>query len=214
LQTISGDETTVFLLSCAAMSLDTITHTASLRGPALLSHLIIRSFLQAGDHAVDATCGNGHDTLLLADLVGASGKVWAFDIQDSAIQETAQKLCAAGLTDRVKLIHTGHELMAEHVTANITAVVFNLGYRPGGDHSIITRPETTLAAFDQALQLLLPSGILAVTIYPGHDGGASESHSIDVWAAHLEPGAFHVWRMGQLNTPTNAPYFILIQKRA
>ena len=175
---------------------------------------MLRNFLHEGDQAVDATCGNGHDTLLLASLVGSTGKVWAFDIQESAIQATNQKLCGAGLVDRVTLIHSGHEHMAEHVTASISAVVFNLGYRPGGDRSIITRSETTLAAFGQALQLLLPTGVLAATIYPGHDGGASERHSIDTWATQLDPGTFHVWRMGQMNTPADAPYFILIQKGA
>lgn len=183
-----------------------------LRGPVPLSHLIIRCFLQAGDHAVDATCGNGHDTLLLAELVGSSGKVWAFDIQDSAIQATARKLSLACQADQVTMVNSGHEQMAEHVTATITTVVFNLGYRPGGDRGIITRPETTLAAFDQSLQLLLPGGILAATVYPGHEGGASERCAIDAWASQLEPAAFHVWNMGQINTPGDAPYFILVQK--
>lgn len=197
------------------MRLDTIIpHTVYLRGPVSLSHLILCNFLKEGGHAVDATCGNGHDTLFLADLVGTTGKVWAFDIQDSAIKATAQKLCAAGLVDRVKLIHTGHERMAEHVSATISAVVFNLGYRPGGERSIITLPETSLSAFDQALQLLLPSGILGVTVYLGHAGGESERSTIDTWASQLDPSTFHVWNMMQMNTPADAPYFILVQKAA
>ena len=185
--------------------------TPALRGPVPLSHLILRSFLNKGDLAVDATCGNGHDTLLLVKLVGDSGTVWAFDVQEDAIKSTAKRLSEAGLAGRVKLIHGGHEKMTQHVSAPVSAVIFNLGYLPGGDRSIITRPETTLAAFEQALELLHPGGIVAVTVYPGHDIGA-ESSTVDAWATNLDPRTFHTWRMGQLNVPTDAPYFILVQK--
>jgi len=183
-----------------------------LRGPVPLSHLIINRFLQKGDSAVDATCGNGHDTLLLAGLVGETGKVWAFDIQEQAINQTARRLLEAGLLERVLLLHEGHETMAGHVCPGQAAVIFNLGYLPGGDQSIITQPETTLTAFGHALELLRPGGVLAVTIYPGHDGGASERRTVDGWAAGLAPQAFHAWRMGQLNVPSDAPYFVLVQK--
>lgn len=183
-----------------------------LRGPVPLSHLVISRFLREGDPAVDATCGNGHDTLLLAQLVGETGRVWAFDIQEQAIKQTTCRLTEAGLLERVVLLHEGHETMAEQVRGGLAVVMFNLGYLPGGDQTIITQPETTLAAFGQALGLLRPGGILAVTIYPGHDGGASERRTVDGWAAGLAPQAFHTWRMGQLNVPSDAPYFVLVQK--
>lgn len=188
------------------------TDTPLLRGPVPLSHLVIRSFLREGDPVVDATCGNGHDTLLLAQLVGETGRVWAFDIQEQAINQTTRRLTEAGLAERVVLLHEGHETMVEQVSGELAAVMFNLGYLPGGDQTIITQPETTLAAFGQALQLLRPGGLLAVTIYPGHDGGASERRTVDGWAAGLAPQAFHTWRMGQLNVPSDAPYFVLVQK--
>ena len=185
-----------------------------LRGPVPLAHLVLRTHLREGDLAVDATCGNGHDTLLMAELVGNTGRVWAFDIQEQAIQRTAARLAEFGLAERVKLLHKGHETMFEHVSGGLGAVVFNLGYLPGGDQSVITRPETTLAAFEQTVGLLRPGGILAVSVYPGHDGGASERRTVDAWAAGLAPQAFHAWRMGQLNVPASAPYFVLVQKVA
>ncbi|BCS55588.1 class I SAM-dependent methyltransferase [Geobacter sp. SVR] len=194
------------------MIFDTDADIVALRGPVPLSHLFLRRFVGPGSNAVDATCGNGHDTRLLAELTGASGRVWAFDIQEEAIRATGDRLAQAGLSGRVSLIQGGHETMAEHVPATQTAIVFNLGYRPGGNRSIVTLPETTLAAFRQALQLLLPAGILAATVYPGHASGAREHDMIETWAGQLEPQAFHVWRMGQLNAATGAPYFILIQK--
>ena len=125
-----------------------------LRGPVPLSHFMLRQFVHPGDTAVDATCGNGNDTLLLAELVGPSGRVWSFDIQTDAIEQTALKLANAGYGERVELIHGGHETMAGRAATGLGAVVFNLGYLPGGDRTLITRPETTLAACQQALNLL------------------------------------------------------------
>lgn len=194
------------------MITDNTTDIPLLRGPVPLSHLVIRSFLREGDPVVDATCGNGHDTLFLAQLVGETGRVWAFDIQEQAINQTTRRLTEAGLAERVMLLHEGHETMAEQVSGGLAVVMFNLGYLPGGDQTIITQPETTLAAFGQAQELLRPGGVLAVTIYPGHDGGASERRTVDGWAAGLAPQAFHTWRMGQLNVPSDAPYFVLVQK--
>lgn len=185
-----------------------------LRGPTQLSRLILRQFLLPGDRAVDATCGNGHDTLLLAEVVGPTGRVWGFDIQKKALRLTQEKLVQAGLAGHVELILAGHENLADHVTAPVKAVTFNLGYLPGGDRTIITTPETTLPALRQTLQLLLPLGIAAITIYPGHQGGDSEETAISRWSAGLDQRLFHSWRMGQTNTKPGAPYFILIQKAA
>jgi hypothetical protein len=183
-----------------------------LRGPTQLARLVMRQFLRSGDHAVDATCGNGHDTLLLADLVGPAGKVWAFDIQEEAIRSTALKLEKAGMPERVELIMAGHESMSDHVSVPVRVVMFNLGYRPGGDRNIITRPETTLSALEQSLQLILPAGILAITVYPGHCGGDDEERAISQWSTTLDQRSFHAWHMGQVNATAGAPYFFLIQK--
>jgi predicted methyltransferase len=196
------------------MTTDNIPDIPLLRGPVALSHLVMRHFVRPGDTAVDATCGNGQDTLLLAGLVGSNGTVWAFDIQREAIRATAERLDSCGMSEQVRLIHAGHETLAEQVPAPVAAVVFNLGYCPGGDRSIITRPETTVSALEQARKLLAPGGILAITVYPGHNGGENEARVIGEWAAKLSQKAFHSWRMGQVNAETNAPSFILIQKAA
>lgn len=185
---------------------------ASLRGPVPLSHLFLQSFLRDGQLAVDATCGNGHDTLLLAGLVGASGHVWGLDIQPEAIAETGRRLAEAALADRVTLLPVGHERMAEHLNLPVQAVLFNLGYLPGGDRAVITRPETTSAALKQALHLLSPGGILLATVYPGHDGGAEEQSAVECFASSLPPRHYHCWRMGQTNVAVHAPYLLLIQK--
>jgi len=53
---------------------------------------------------------------------------------------------------------------------------------------------------------------VAITVYPGHEGGNSERTAVEERATQLAPNRFHVWRMGQINVPVGAPYFILIQK--
>lgn len=183
-----------------------------LRGPVHLGRFILDRFVTAGDTVIDATCGNGHDTLHLAALVGESGRVWSFDIQPAALSATAERLAAAGLTDRVNLIECSHGTLGEVVQGRVTAAVFNLGYLPGGDRSVVTRPESTVAALCQALEILAPGGIITVSVYPGHPGGDAEAAAITSWASSCSPRSAHVWQMGQLNARAGAPYFILIQK--
>jgi hypothetical protein len=183
-----------------------------LRGPVPLSHLLIRRFVSNGDDVIDATCGNGHDTLLLAELVDPNGRVWAFDIQPEAIETTAARLDNAGYSESVVLVHAGHETMAEHCSGPVKAVVFNLGYLPGGDHTVVTRPESTFAGLEQSIDILEPGGIVVITLYPGHEGGGQERTVLETRLALLPPADFHVWRMGQVNVPATAPYVILVQK--
>jgi len=190
------------------------TERLTLRGPVPLSHMIVRSCLRLGDTVIDATCGNGYDTLFLAESVGPDGQVWGFDIQQQAITETERRVTEAGFSARVNLILDGHQSLSQHITLPVQAVLFNLGYLPGGDRSIITRPETTAPALDQSLTLLAPAGVLAITIYPGHSGGSDEQQTIERWAAALKPRHYHSWRMAQNNVAADAPYLLFVQKVA
>lgn len=185
-----------------------------LRGPVPLVHLLLRQFVRCGDLVVDATCGNGKDTLLLAELVGANGQVWAFDIQQAALERTAQRLADVDLLSRVTLSATCHERLADLVSAPVSAIVFNLGWLPGGDRSVVTRPDTTLPALHASLKLLLPGGLLLITCYPGHAGGDTETDAVLAWSRDLDAKDFHVWRMGQQNVREQAPFCLVIQKAA
>lgn len=183
-----------------------------LRGPVHLSHLLLRSLVRPGDQAIDATCGNGNDTLLLAELVGNQGSVWSFDIQKQAFATTSARLTEAGYEQRVTLVKAGHEELESRVTGPVQAIVFNLGYLPGGDHSIITTPATTLPALHQACNLLAPGGATIITLYPGHGGGDNETEQVTAWAATLPQNRFHCWQMKQPNTSAQAPFLLTIQK--
>jgi SAM-dependent methyltransferase len=185
-----------------------------LRGAVALAHFFLRQYLRPGDRAVDATCGNGHDTLLLAGLVGPTGKVWGFDIQPEALGATGARLAAAGCRGWVELIGAGHERLADYVQEPVRTVVFNLGYLPGGDKGVITRPPSTLAALDRSLQLLTPGGIVVIVIYPGHPGGAEEAAAVEGWGARLPVEKYSVWCSRQLNRAATAPYLLVIEKLA
>ncbi len=190
------------------------TNTLPLRGPVPLSHFLLQPLIQHGDFVIDATCGNGNDTLLLAELIGETGQVWAFDVQADAISHTVAKLADKGYVDRVRTIHAGHETMSQHIDRPVKVVVFNLGYLPGGDRDKITRPETTCTALKMSADILMPGGFILITIYPGHLGGDDERVAVEAWSSGLPAKEFHVWRMGQINVTSDAPYLLMIQKAA
>jgi SAM-dependent methyltransferase len=185
----------------------------TLRGAVTLSHFYLRERVRPGDQVLDGTCGNGLDTSLLAELVGEGGRVWAFDLQPRAIAATRELLEQQGRLGCVELIEAGHERLGEFVPTGLTAAVFNLGYLPGGgDNPVITCPDSTVSALEQALQLLKPGGIMAVSLYTGHPGGPEEALAVESWGAALSPKNFNVWCSRQLNRPGIAPYLMLVER--
>jgi predicted methyltransferase len=148
-------------------------------------HHVLTNHLQEGDQAIDATAGNGYDTLFLAKQVGASGKVITIDIQDCAIQSTREKLESAGLIDRVRLVTDDHATaLGNLIEANrdkVAAITFNLGYLPGSDKSIQTNVESTDVALAASIQLLSLGGYLCVTAYRGHSGGTAEAETVEAF---------------------------------
>ena len=138
--------------------------------------LIYEKFIKPGDITVDATCGNGNDTLLLAKK---SKKVFAFDVQEDAINNT-KKLLDENNINNVTLICSSHEKMDNYLNEyknKISLFTFNLGYLPSGNKNIITNHESTLIAIKKALELLNNKGIILVTCYP-HEEGKKESSTI------------------------------------
>ena len=148
-------------------------------------HIILTNHLKEGDQAIDATAGNGYDTLFLAERVGPSGKVIAIDIQDYAIRSTREKLDSAGLIDRVRLVTDDHATALRNLIASnagkIAAITFNLGYLPGSDKRIQTTAESTEEALAASIQLLSPGGCLCVTAYRGHSGGTAEAETVEAF---------------------------------
>ncbi|MRR55094.1 MAG: methyltransferase domain-containing protein [Deltaproteobacteria bacterium] len=186
--------------------------TEGLGGAVGFSHFFLRRVIRPGDRVIDATCGRGQDTLFLAGLVGSCGEVWAFDVQEEALAETAERLRSAGCSPWVNLVHAGHESLASYVREPVRAVVFNLGYLPGDRAGLVTRPDTTLLALDQSVRLLLPGGMVVLAIYTGHQGGDEEAACVEAWASGLSSREFNVWKSRQLNRSDSAPYVVIVGK--
>lgn len=169
--------------------------------------------LREGDVAVDATMGNGHDTQFLCEQVGEGGRVYAFDVQAQALDQTRERLARAGLIARATLIHAGHENLLAHVAEPIDLAVFNLGWLPGGDKAVTTRLDTTLAALRASFQLLKPGGLLCVCAYPGHGEGERERAAVQQWARAMPAREAQTLSIGYLNQPENTPALIAVHKR-
>jgi SAM-dependent methyltransferase len=180
-------------------------------------HHLLRSHVAPGDAAVDATAGNGHDTLLLAQLTAPGGIVFACDVQPAALAATQRRLESAGIhAGSYRLIESGHQHLAailppEH-HGRIAAVVFNLGYLPGGDHTLTTTAATSIPAMQQALELLRPGGLIVAVLYTGHPGGAEEADAVRAFAAALPGSAWLVTEHRTLNTTRPAPGVLAIRR--
>jgi hypothetical protein len=70
----------------------------------------------------------------------------------------------------------------------VGAVMFNLGYRPGGDKSFATSPASSRTALGIALRLLRPGGVLTVVAYSGHPGGAEETAVVQRFMESMPTG--------------------------
>ena len=189
-----------------------------------VAHKLIKDKLHPGDIAIDATVGNGHDTVFLVEKVSPSGRVYGFDIQQAALDSTWAKLqsgCRAGEkvysdTFLLTLIHASHADMAEKIPAQfhgkISAIMFNLGYLPGGDKNITTRTESTLTALAIASRMLSSNGILTILAYPGHQGGDQESIAVKNWCEQLDEKQFGVRIIYSTEDKVSAPRLYVVDK--
>lgn len=182
------------------------------------AHGLVRERVRPGDVVVDATMGNGHDTLFLAGLVGAGGRVYAFDVQEAALANTRERLASAGIpAERCELLLRDHAELADALPSDalgrVAAVLFNLGYLPGGDRGVVTTPASTVRALDAGLAALRAGGVLCAVVYPGHAGGAEEAAAVEAWAAELEQARFQAMTYRFLNQRSAPPYVVAVEKR-
>lgn len=165
---------------------------------------------------VDATAGNGHDTLLLAREAGKAGRVFAFDVQQSAIAGAKKRIEEAGLAERVTFVHAGHETAGEVLPAAATgrlwAATFNLGYLPGSDKRIVTGFSTTVAALKTVTAIAAGGCVISVHAYRGHDGGEEELQHLSAWLRKLPWEAWRVAEYSFINKRKNGEALFLLEK--
>lgn len=180
-----------------------------------LAKSFVTGALSPGGIVLDGTVGNGYDTVFLAEQVGPTGRVYGFDIQAEALERTRMLLEAQHLTGQVTLIHASHALLATHLPAStiFDAAMFNLGYLPHGDKTVITRTDSTLTALTLTFQQLRKGGVLTIVIYPGHEGGNEEAGAVVAWAKAFPPEQAKVVWYQPLNARRPAPSLVALQKR-
>lgn len=176
-----------------------------------LCHRYWAEHLAPGMVCVDATAGRGRDTQLLCETVGDAGHVYAFDIQPDAIASTRQRLMENALLHRATLVLDSHRNLTQYVT-RADAVVFNLGYLPGGNHSVGTCAGESIPALSAALALLAPSGFITVCLYYGGDSGFEERDALLDWLSAVDAKEYTVMVQQFYNRPNCPPIFIVIER--
>ncbi|KAK4363954.1 hypothetical protein RND71_015312 [Anisodus tanguticus] len=185
-----------------------------------VAHYVWKHVVRKGDAVVDATCGNGHDTLALLKLVADKtqrGRVYGMDVQKIALESTSSLLDQFSSPDEKEFVELfvmcvgGFcDIFLRH--ACVMLVAFNLGYLPGGDKKIITRSETTLLALKAAKRILAPGGLISIVTYVGHPGGREEFEKIEGFASRLPVKSWNCCKLQTLNRPL-APMLIFLFKK-
>ena len=178
-----------------------------MKRPLEMAHDFLAQFITKDDVVLDATMGNGHDTLFLAKL---AKQVYAFDIQEQALQKTSQRLQEAGLTN-VELLLLCHENVYEFAS-DVKAAIFYLGYLPTAYKSIITIPHTTIEALEKLCQMLVKGGRIAIMIYYGHEGGDIERDAVMDYVSQLPQQEYTATIYRTLNQINNPPFLVMIEK--
>lgn len=179
-------------------------------------HSILKQKIHNGDIVVDATMGNGHDIFFLYQQVGNDGIVYGFDIQHESLKNTLQLFkknnVEVNLTN-LNFILDGHENMNKYIDKPIDAAMFNLGYLPGGDKTIVTKPRTTIKALSTALFLLKKGGVISLIIYYGHSGGLDEKNSLIGYINQLPHSQYTVLSCNYTNQKNNPPIVLFVEKK-
>lgn len=176
-------------------------------------HHFIKDHVKEGNCCIDATAGNGNDTLVLCELVGETGKVIAFDIQEEAIANTKKRLAEHGVLERAEVVLESHVNMGKYAEADsVSCITFNFGYLPGGDHALATKKDSSIAAIHEGLRLLKKCGMMSLCIYSGGDSGFEERDAILAELKTLDAKKYLVILSEYYNRPNNPPIPVMIIK--
>lgn len=175
----------------------------------------VRCILKPGDIAIDATVGNGFDTQLLAESVGPTGFVYGFDIQPAALQATSRRLTEACLNN-VSLLQINHAEMRTAIPCElhgrISAIMWNLGYLPGGDKQLTTTMQSTLAAIQTGLALLACGGVMTIIAYTGHPGGLEETAAVEALLRGLDPNEYQFTEPSPASNRNSPPRLFVVRR--
>ena len=175
------------------------------------SKKLLKEVIDKNSIVVDATAGNGNDTLFLAKT--SAKKVFAFDVQNQAITNTNDLLEKHNLADKCEVILDSHENFDKYIEESIQAVVFNLGYLPNADHTITTKAETTLNTINKFITKLNIGGRIVIVVYWGHENAKVEKEALLKELSKLDQKKIEVLVYQFINQKNNAPFVIALEKR-
>lgn len=176
-----------------------------------LAHAFLREQVKPGATVIDATVGRGKDTSFLCTLVGEKGAVFGFDVQQEALDSARELLAKKG--QEATLYHESHSQMAQYFAPDsVDAIVFNFGWLPGGDHSIATYAESSIAAIEAGLSLLKPNGVMSLCIYYGKDTGYAERDALLAYFPTLDSNRYTVLVQQFVNRPNDPPIPVQIYR--
>lgn len=174
---------------------------------------VIDEKVKEGDICIDATAGRGNDTLHLCRLVGDSGHVTAFDIQQDAVNSTISLLEENNMAHRADVLLKSHSEMDSMFEENsVSFITFNFGWLPKGDHNIFTKKETSIEAIEKGLKLLKSGGIMSLIIYYGRETGFEERDALLEYLPTIDSNMYTVMEMPFVNRPNCPPIPIIIIK--
>ena len=178
-----------------------------------IAHDFLARRIKPGDFCIDGTAGRGKDTAFLCRLVGETGRVLSFDIQQEAVDSTQALLEREGLSPIARVVLDSHAHMDQYAQpGTVDAVVFNFGYLPGGNHQIHTQPESSIEAIGKALTLLRDGGVLCACVYHGGDTGYEERDALMDYFAAIDPKQYTVLVCDFRNRPGDPPIAVFILK--
>ena len=176
-------------------------------------HERIKQMIKEPLLCIDATAGTGKDTVFLAKLVGERGRVISMDIQEMAIEQTKKRLLKERLSYRAEVVLDSHAHMDKYAKKDsVSLIMFNLGYLPGGNHSLSTKADTTIEALEKGLNLLHEGGLISLLIYSGGDSGFEEKNQVLAWLRELPDDKYTVLVEAFYNKPNNPPLPVYILK--
>ena len=181
-----------------------------------LAHSYWERHIKKGSIIIDATCGNGHDSLILAKAILSETEAFLYciDLQEKAIQNTKELLkeeLPFNLFQRITFFHQSHEVFPPEIHS-CDLIVYNLGYLPGSSHSITTQGLSTLNSLKQGLSILNRGGMISITCYPGHEAGFEEKKALLEYTSSLPPQEYLVCHH-QIENRRLAPSLLLIFKK-
>ena len=178
-----------------------------------LTHRVMATRIRPGDVCIDATAGKGRDALFLCRLVGESGHVLAMDVQAEAVAQTTALLTQEGVIERAQVVQACHSRMGEYAALeSVDGIMFNFGWLPGGDHTLFSSPDTSIAAIQAGLELLKPGGVMTLCIYYGRENGTTERDALLDFLPTLDNRRYTVIRGDFVNRTGDVPIPVCIVK--